>query len=65
MLLDPYDSNTLVSVSDDKTMRLWNLEMRECSNAIKTGDIQTCLGKLRNGKFMLGGEDGAVTIFNI
>lgn len=65
LLLDPYDSNTLVSVSDDKTMRIWNLEMKECSNAIKTGDVQTCLGKLRNGKFMLGGEDGAVTVFNI
>ena len=39
--------------------------MKECSNAIKTGDVQTCLGKLRNGKFMLGGEDGAVTVFNI
>ena len=65
LLLDLYDNNSLLSVSDDKTMRLWNLEIRECENAIKTGDIQTCLGRLRNGKFMVGGEDGAITVFNI
>ena len=65
LLLDPYNNNALLSVSDDKTIRLWNLEMRECENAIKTQDIQTCLGILRNGKFMVGGEDGAVTVFNI
>ena len=66
LLLDLYDNNTLLSVSDDKTIRLWNLEMKECQNAIKTGeDIQTCLGRLSNGKFMVGGEDGSVTVFNI
>ena len=65
LLLDLYDNNTLLSVSDDKTIRLWNLETKECDNAIKTQDIQTCLGRLRNGKFMVGGEDGAVTVFNI
>ena len=65
LLLDLYDNNTLLSVSDDKTIRLWNLETKECDNAIKTVDIQTCLGKLKNGKFMVGGEDGSVTVFNI
>ena len=65
LLLDLYDNNTLISVSDDKSIRLWNLEMKECQNAIKTQDIQTCLGKLRNAKFMVGGEDGSVTVFNI
>ena len=65
LLLDLYDNNTLLSVSDDKTIRLWNLETKECDNAIKTEDIQTCLGKLKNGKFMVGGEDGSVTVFNI
>ena len=55
----------MLSVSDDKSLRLWNLEMKECENAIKTGDIQTCLGRLRNGRFMVGGEDGSVTVFNI
>ena len=66
LLLDLYDNNTLLSVSDDKSIRLWNLEMKECQNAIKTGeDIQTCLGRLSNGKFMVGGEDGSVTVFNI
>ena len=65
LLLDLYDNNTLLSVSDDKTLRIWNLEMKECQNAIKTGDIQTSLGRLRNGKFMLGGEDGSITIFNV
>ena len=66
LLLDLYDNNTLLSVSDDKSLRLWNLEMKECQNAIKTGeDIQTCLGRLSNGKFMTGGEDGSVTVFNI
>ena len=65
LLLDLYDNNTLLSVSDDKTIRLWNLEMKECQNALKTVDIQTCLGRLSNGKFMVGGEDGSVTVFNI
>jgi WD40 repeat protein len=65
LLLDLYDNNTLISVSDDKTIRIWNLETKECDNAIKTEDIQTCLGRLRNGKFMVGGEDGSVTVFNI
>ena len=65
LLLDSYDNNSLISVSDDKSIRLWNLEMKECVNAIKTQDIQICLGKLRNQKFMVGGEDGAVTVFNI
>ena len=65
LLLDLYDNNTLLSVSDDKSIRLWNLEMKECQNAIKTEDIQTCLGRLSNGKFMVGGEDGSVTVFNI
>ena len=65
LLLDLYDNNTLLSVSDDKTIRLWNLETKECDNAIKTEDIQTCLGKLKNGKFMVGGEDGSVTVFNV
>ena len=65
LLLETYNNNTLISVSDDKSMRFWNLEMKECENAIKTGDIQTSLGRLRNGKFMVGGEDGSVTIFNI
>ena len=66
LLLDLYDNNTLLSVSDDKSIRLWNLEMKECQNALKTGeDIQTCLGRLSNGKFMVGGEDGSVTVFNI
>ena len=65
LLLDLYDNNTLLSVSDDKTIRLWNLETKECDNAIKTQDIQTCLGKLKNGKFMVGGEDGSVTVFNV
>ena len=66
LLLDLYDNNTLLSVSDDKSIREWNLEMKECQNAIKTGeDIQTCLGRLSNGKFMVGGEDGSVTVFNI
>ena len=59
------DNVTLISVSDDKTMRIWSLENKECVNAINTGDIQICLGKLKNGKFMLGGEDGSITIFNI
>ena len=59
------DNVTLISVSDDKTMRIWSLENKECINAINTGDIQTCLGKLKNGKFMLGGEDGSITIFNV
>ena len=65
LLLDLYGNNTLISVSDDKSMRLWNLEMKECVNAIKTEDIQTSLGRLRNGKFMVGGEDGSINIFNI
>ena len=65
LLLEAYNNNTLISVSDDKSMRFWNLEMKECENAIKTRDIQTSLGRLRNGKFMVGGEDGSVTIFNI
>ena len=39
--------------------------MKECINAIKTEDIQTCLGNLRNGKFMIGGEEGSITIFNV
>ena len=65
LLLDLYDNNSLISVSDDKSMRLWNLEMKECVNAIKTEDIQTSLGRLRNGKFMVGGEDGSINIFNI
>ena len=65
LLLDSYDNNLLISVSDDKTIRIWNLETKECDNAIKTEDIQTCLGRLRNAKFMVGGEDGAVTVFNI
>ena len=65
LLLDSYGNNSLLSVSDDKSLRLWNLEMKECENAIKTGDIQTCLGRLRNGRFMVGGEDGSVTVFNI
>ena len=56
---------TLLSVSDDKTIRIWSLEMKECINAIKTEDIQTCLGNLRNGKFMIGGEEGSITIFNV
>ena len=65
LLIDTYGNNTLISVSDDKSMRFWNLEMKECENAIKTEFIQTSLGKLRNGKFMVGGEDGVVTVFNI
>jgi F-box and WD-40 domain protein 1/11 len=65
LLLDLYDNNSLVSVSNDKSIRLWNLETKECENALKTGDIQTCLGKLREGKFMVGGEDGSITVFNI
>ena len=65
LLLDLYDNNTLLSVSDDKSIRLWNLEMKECQNALKTVDIQSCLGRLSNGKFMVGGEDGSVTVFNI
>ena len=64
LLDDLFDQNTLISVSDDKTVRIWNLEMKECVNAIKTQDIQTCLGKLKNGRFMMGGEDGCITIFN-
>ena len=64
LLLESYN-NMLISVSDDRTMRFWNLDTKECDNAIKTGDIQTSLGKLRNGKFMAGGEDGSVTVFNI
>jgi WD40 repeat protein len=64
LLLESYN-NMLISVSDDRTMRFWNLETKECDNAIKTEDIQTSLGKLRNGKFMVGGEDGSVTVFNI
>ena len=54
----------MLSVSDDKTIRLWNLETKECDNDTKTEDIQICLGKLRNGKFMVGGEDGTVIVFN-
>ena len=40
------DNTNLISVSDDKTLRIWSLEMKECINAIKTNDIQTCLGHL-------------------
>ena len=64
LLLDFSNNYTLISVSDDKTLRIWNLETKECDNAMKTQDIQTCLGRLRDGKFMVGGEDGAVTVFN-
>ena len=59
------ENNTLLSVSDDKTLRIWNMEYKECINSIKTQVIQTCLGILKNGKFMVGGEDGSITIFNI
>ena len=59
-----FDQNILISVSDDKSIRFWNLEMKECINAIKTQDIQTCLGKLSKGRFMIGGEDGCITVFN-
>ena len=59
------DNTNLISVSDDKTLRIWSLELKDCINAIKTNDIQTCLGHLNNGKFMVGGEDGSITIFNI
>ena len=59
------DNTTLLSVSDDKTLRIWSLELKECINAIKTNEIQTCLSYLNNGKFMTGGEDGSITIFNI
>ena len=59
------ENEYLVSVSDDVTMRIWSMESKECENCIKTGDIQTCLGNLKYGKFMAGGEDGSITIFNI
>ena len=59
------ENNNLLSVSDDKTLRIWNMEYKECINSIKTQVIQTCLGILKNGKFMVGGEDGSITIFNI
>ena len=57
------ENSILISVSDDMTLRIWNLEIKECINAIKTGDIQTCLGNLKYNKFMVGGEDGSITIF--
>ena len=57
------ENTILISVSDDMTLRIWNLEIKECINAIKTGDIQTCLGNLKYNKFMVGGEDGSITIF--
>ena len=59
------DNTTLLSVSDDKTLRIWSLELKECINAIKLDEIQTCLSYLNNGRFMTGGEDGSVTIYNI
>ena len=59
------DNTTLLSVSDDKTLRIWTLELKECINAIKLDEIQTCLSYLNNGRFMTGGEDGSVTIYNI
>ena len=58
-------NTTLISISDDKTLRIWSLEMKECINAIKTENSLTCLGNLRNGKFMVGGDDGTITIFVI
>ena len=57
------ENTTLISVSDDKTLRIWNLEIKECINAIKTEDVQLCLGNLKYNKFMVGGEDGSITIF--
>ena len=57
------ENTTLISVSDDKTLRIWNLEIKECINAIKTRDVQICLGNLKYNKFMVGGEDGSITIF--
>ena len=56
------ENTTLISVSDDKTLRIWNLEIKECINAIKTEDVQLCLGNLKYNKFMVGGEDGSITI---
>ena len=58
-------NDILLSVSDDKTLRIWSMEFKECINSIKTEIIQTCLGILKNRKFMVGGEDGSITIFNI
>ena len=59
------NNTVLLSISDDMTMRAWSLEIKYCLNVIKTNRIQTCLGNLRYGKFMVGGEDGSITIFNI
>ena len=57
LLIVPYN-NSLIWVSDDKSIQLWKLDMKECANAIKTHDIPTCLWKLRNTKFIMGEKIG-------
>ena len=56
--------DVLISVSNDKSIRLWNLETKENDNFIKTKDILLCIAKIKSG-FMVGGEDGTITIFNL
>jgi WD40 repeat protein len=57
--------NQLVSASADKTIRLWDLNTRECKKTFNPDTKVWTLVKLDNHHFASGGQDGLIKIWNI
>ena len=56
----------VISGSQDKTLRIWNIETGECERVLR-GHRETvsCLLKLSDGRVISGSEDKTLRIWNV
>ncbi len=63
-MLQTKDGKHLITLANDKTIRVWDIATQECLKVFELDDfVPTCIAESANGDIIVGGADKTIKIF--